>query len=101
MGNTGNYRRKCKDCGKEFYITPNKQKEFAEKGFPLPTRCMSCRGKNRMYVYKPCKECGEPFPTSELEKEWYQKKGFAPPERCVDCRAQRRAQRRERRAGGD
>ncbi|WP_419790157.1 zinc-ribbon domain containing protein [Sphaerochaeta associata] len=30
---------KCKECGKEFQISPEEQRYFDSKGFVLPKRC--------------------------------------------------------------
>lgn len=33
----------CKDCGKDFVITPEEQRYFKAMGFELPKRCNDCR----------------------------------------------------------
>lgn len=33
----------CKDCGKEFTISPEEQKHFRTMGYELPKRCKDCR----------------------------------------------------------
>lgn len=33
----------CKDCGKEFTISPEEQKHFRAMGYELPKRCKDCR----------------------------------------------------------
>ena len=33
----------CKDCGKEFVFTVQKQELFKDKQFPMPKRCCNCR----------------------------------------------------------
>lgn len=86
--------RNCRSCGKEFNIYPKQQEKFREKDMELPTRCISCRAKNRAIEYKPCKDCEVPFPTTELEREWYYKKGFNEPERCLECRTKRREEKK-------
>lgn len=82
--------KNCRNCSKEFRITPKRRVAFEAKGMDEPSRCPSCRSKNRLFIHKECKECGEIFAISELEKEWYAKKGFEEPERCLECRKKRR-----------
>ena len=33
----------CKQCGKEFELTPEQELKYAERGFDLPERCEDCR----------------------------------------------------------
>ena len=33
----------CKECGREFQISPEEQRYFDAKGFVLPKRCKACR----------------------------------------------------------
>ena len=37
----------CKDCGKDFIITPEEQRYFKAMGFNLPKRCSDCRKVRR------------------------------------------------------
>lgn len=37
----------CKECGKEFTITPTEQKRLHALQFELPKRCLSCRQKRK------------------------------------------------------
>jgi DNA-directed RNA polymerase subunit RPC12/RpoP len=86
--------RKCRNCNKEFSISPQKQEELKERGMQLPSRCPSCRSKNRIFIHKTCKVCGECFSITELEREWFVAKGFNEPERCLECRIKRREARK-------
>jgi hypothetical protein len=36
-------RHKCKDCGKEFYLTRDEVSFFEDKEFQVPHRCKPCR----------------------------------------------------------
>lgn len=38
----------CKECGKEFSISPSEQKHFRNLGFALPKRCQACRQKRNL-----------------------------------------------------
>ena len=82
--------KNCRNCGLAFSITPKQQEGFKEKDMNEPSRCPSCRAKNRLFTHKACKDCNEIFGISELEKEWFAKKGFEEPERCLECRKKRR-----------
>lgn len=42
-----NIKAKCKECSKEFEITPGEQEFYKGKGWELPKRCADCRKKLR------------------------------------------------------
>ena len=46
---------KCKDCGKDFVITPGEQRYFKGIGLELPKRCIDCR-KDRKDAKKAAEE---------------------------------------------
>lgn len=37
----------CKDCGKQFEISPNEQKYYKFNNLELPKRCSECRKKRK------------------------------------------------------
>ena len=41
------HKHKCKDCGKEFYMTYKEVHFYEEKGLSLPKRCKACREKKK------------------------------------------------------
>ena len=41
------HKHKCKDCGKEFYMTYKEVHFYEEKGLNLPKRCKECREKRK------------------------------------------------------
>lgn len=62
----------CKDCGKDFVITPEEQRHFKAMGFELPKRCIDCRK-----VRKDAKKAAEAKENARLkaiEKEKREKK---------------------------
>lgn len=81
--------RKCRDCGSEFTITDKQKRKFLEKNMPLPTRCTTCRAKNRQYITKMCQDCKVAFQISVLNCEWFARRGLSEPERCPECRQKR------------
>lgn len=40
-------RRKCRECGREFFIYKSEMESYNEKGLMLPKRCKSCRLSRR------------------------------------------------------
>ena len=38
---------KCKDCGRDFYITEKEEGFYKEMGYQLPKRCFACRKLNK------------------------------------------------------
>jgi hypothetical protein len=49
---------KCQEanCGKEFYLTPNEQRFYLDRGMSLPHRCLACRTKRRESQFAGLKE---------------------------------------------
>lgn len=41
------HKHKCKDCGKEFYMTYKEVHFYKDKGLSLPKRCKECREKRK------------------------------------------------------
>lgn len=41
------HKHKCKDCGKEFYMTHNEVQFYQNKELSLPKRCRECREKRK------------------------------------------------------
>ena len=39
--------KKCKDCEKEFLISPADQMYYKSKEWDIPERCLACRKKRR------------------------------------------------------
>ena len=40
-------KHRCKDCGKEFYMTYREVQFYKDKGLNLPKRCKECRAKRK------------------------------------------------------
>ena len=62
----------CKDCGKDFIITPEEQRHFKAMGFEFPKRCIDCR-KVRKNAKKSAK-AKEKERLKAIEKEKREKK---------------------------
>ncbi len=85
----------CRECGKKFIFTPGEQEFYEAKQYRPPTRCRSCRMRQKQRgkpVYRGvCACCGQealiPFPPREDR-----------PVFCMDCYAQIQAEKRELRA---
>lgn len=92
-------KRFCRDCGKEFELTEKQKEGYLKKNMPLPTRCITCRAKNRQYITKQCLDCKLPFQISVLNCEWYARHGLKEPERCPECRQKRKQKKQQKKAG--
>lgn len=62
----------CKDCGKDFVITPEEQRYFKSIGFELPKRCTDCRKARK--DAKKAAEAKENARLEAIEKEKREKK---------------------------